>query len=213
MKKKIASLALAILLLASIPLSAFATSAFNTSVFDGATDITAQSDEMAGTFTAYPTSLVGVKSKISTGISSYVSVFPMVSSSDNFDMYNISMTYYAKDWAFINKIVIKIGDTRYILSNFYTSRDVRKDATIREYCSFSITNQLLPMMQDLIDHRDEEIKVRLDGSKGNIDFVLTDDIKNAMINLYNLYVIGGGLSKDSIDSVSSADSTILEVKQ
>lgn len=212
MKNKVFSFILSICLIVLISIPAFATSAFNTSVFDGATDITAQSDEMAGTFTAYPTSLVGAKSNISTSVNSYVSVFPIVSSSDNFDMYTISMTYYAKDWAFINKIIIKIGDNRYNLSDFYISRDVKKNATIQEYCSFSVTNQLLPMMQDLIDHRDEEIKVRLDGSKGNIDFVLTDDIKNAMINLYNLYVAGGGLNKENLDYISIADPTVLEIK-
>mgnify|MGYP004488874339 CR=1 FL=1 len=212
MKKKLLSLVLAILLVTSLSLSALATSSFNKSVFDGAADISTKSDDMSGSFSAYSTSLIGAKSNISTSVSSYVSVFPIVSSSDNFDMYTISMTYYAKDWAFINKIIIKIGDNRYNLSDFYISRDVKKNATIQEYCSFSVTNQLLPMMQDLIDHRDEEIKVRLDGSKGNIDFVLTDDIKNAMINLYNLYVAGGGLNKENLDYISIADPTVLEIK-
>ena len=67
------------------------------------------------------------------------------------------------------------------------------------------------MMTELIEHRDEEIRIRLQGTNRNVDFVLTDDMKNSIINLYNLYVAGGGTNAASmqiIDKVTKIDVTV-----
>ena len=46
-------------------------------------------------------------------------------------------------------------------------------------------------MADLIEHREEEIKVRLVGKYTNQDFVLSKSVKDKIINLYNLYAAAG----------------------
>ena len=64
------------------------------------------------------------------------------------------------------------------------------------------------MMADLIAHRDEEIRVRLQGDLRDIDFVLTDDVKNGIINIYNLYVAGGGTSVNVNEYLSHVTANI-----
>ena len=64
------------------------------------------------------------------------------------------------------------------------------------------------MMADLIAHRDEEIKVRLQGEGRSVDFTLTDDVKNGIINIYNLFAAGGGTSKASLKTIDLGSSKL-----
>lgn len=60
-------------------------------------------------------------------------------------------------------------------------------------------------MEDLINHRDEEIKVRLSGKNSYVDFVLPDVMKDNFIHMYNLYASGGGTEKNNLKTVKVAD--------
>lgn len=211
MKKKIFAVALAVVLCATMSLSAFATTRFNKAVFDTADDITVESDDMSGITSVKSTSLAKGKGAIYVDWYTTITVMPNISLSDEIDGYLLGLYYVGEDWAFINNIIVKIGDHRYTISDFDVSRKVRSGGSVQEYICLFANNETIPMIQDLIEHRDEEIKVRFSGSRKNIDFVLTDDIKNGMINLYNLYVAGGGTNKENIDLITELDTTTVKV--
>ena len=60
-------------------------------------------------------------------------------------------------------------------------------------------------MQDLIEHRDEKIKVRLRGDADYVDFFLPDNVKDGMINVYNLYSMAGGTDPDNMKHVTATE--------
>ena len=71
-------------------------------------------------------------------------------------------------------------------------------------------DQTAGMMKDLADHRDDEISVRLTGSAKSIDFVLTDTVKNTLLDMYDLYVAGGGTRSGNMYQISEFDPVHVE---
>lgn len=210
MKRIVTSIA-SIAMVAAISMSAFATPAFNTAVFNDGQDITVSSDSMTGQTTVATTSLLGTKGTVSVGWKESVDVFGAVSISDDFDIHSIVMQYYADDWAFINEVIVKIGDTRYNFTNLNASRKVYSNATIRESVQIVAKSSTIPFMQDLIVNRDKEVRVRLCGKNKDIEFVMTDDMKNSLINLYNLFVAGGGTQSANIKVIDTVDDVQVRV--
>ena len=212
MKKRILSLALALIIVMSASVGAYAANGFNKSVFDTAADVSVKRDDMTGSLVAVSESLLGLDGTVvpQTG-GGYVNLNMGVGISDSMNLSMLIFKYYADDWAFINSVIIKIGNKRYTFDNLSIDRDVFKDSTIRESFSIEITSKSMPMMADLIAHRNEEIKVRLQGRNRDIDFTLTDEMKNGIINIWNLYSAGGGTSSASMkmaDIGSDIDVTI-----
>lgn len=42
-------------------------------------------------------------------------------------------------------------------------------------------------------------------TKKNVEFVMTDDMKNSVINLYNLFVAGGGTKEKNMSLIERGD--------
>lgn len=215
MKKRLVSLITISLLIVSLSLSTFAANGFNKAVFDNAADVTVTRDDMDGTLMAMTTSLIGEKGIIAPeGQDELIQVYAGVGITDSVNLLSIIFKDYSHDVANINGIIIKIGNKRYSFSGLNVSRDTLKGSGtyyIGESTTIELTSKSIPMMTELIEHRDEEIRVRLQGTNRNVDFVLTDDIKNSIINLYNLYVAGGGTNAASmqiIDRVTKIDVTV-----
>ena len=206
MKKFITSL-IVMVIAVSFSLSAFATTGFNKAVFNDGKDITVKSDSMTGETTVYTTSLLQGNGTISTGWNEKVVVYGAASIVDEFDINTLIMSYYADDWAFIDEVIVKVGNTRYTFTDFDPSRKILSDGSIRESVDITVKSATIPFMQDLIKNRDKEVRVRLCGSRKNIEFVLTDDIKNSWINLYNLFVAGGGTAKSNMNVIDIVDDT------
>ena len=108
-------------------------------------------------------------------------------------------------------MIIKIGDKRYTFSDLDVSRDVRSSGSIQESFVVFMNSDVNAMMQDLIAHRDEEIKIRLSGSRGSVDFVLSKNIKDAMIHLYNVFAAGGGINQTNMKILDAATSFTVDV--
>lgn len=215
MKKRLVSLITISLLTVSLSLSTFAANGFNKAIFDNAADVTVTRDDMDGTLMAMTTSLIGEKGIIAPeGQDELIQVYAGVGITDSVNLLSIVFKDYSHDVANINGIIIKIGNKRYSFSGLNVSRDTLKGSGtyyIGESTTIELTSESIPMMTELIEHRDEEIRVRLQGTNRNVDFVLTDDIKNSIINLYNLYVAGGGTNTASmqiIDRVTKIDVTV-----
>lgn len=206
MKKRLVSFALAALLLVTVPLSAFATSKFNTSVLDGRDDIIVESDDMTGqvtvrsAFDCNDPLLIPVPSS-----DAVITVRPAIFLSDSTDLFYLGFDYLGFDWAGLNGIIIKIGDNRYSFSDCYTFHSV-DDGYASESISFYMKRETLDFMKDLADHQDEEISVRLTGSHKKIDFVLTDSAKDILLNMYDLYIAGGGTRESNTYKITDFDS-------
>lgn len=214
MKKRLLSIAAALMLIVSVSLAAYAADGFNKAVFDNAPDVFAVKDDMTGSLTVASESLLGEKGiAIPESGGGYVVVYSGVSISDTMNGNSILFKYYADDWAFIDSIIVKIGNRRYKFDGIPVDRDVLRDASIEEVAFIDLTTNVIPFMTYLIEHRDETVKVRLQGSDRDIDFILTDDMKNGIINIYNLYVAGGGTSKASMKKIDLARNITVTIGQ
>lgn len=203
MKKKILALALAVLLAMTVSVSAFATTGFNKAVFEGKDDIEIEYDDMTGKTKISVPSLFSLWGDGYLSLSNgYGYIYPRILSDSNADLFCIAIEYISSDWAFIDKEIVKIGDTRYTFDNVSIGRQVLNSGKITEYLLIYIDKNSAAFMTDLIEHREEEIKVRLVGKYTNQDFVLSKSVKDKIINLYNLYAAAGGTNETNLDYVA-----------
>ena len=199
LKKKVVSLALAAAMMISVSAPALATSAFNMSVFDGRQDVSISSDDMSGQTSVF---LSG---------DSYSSAIPfddgslLIVDSSLFLYFNC----FEPSLAGMESIIIKIGDNRYNFSNCYTSQSRVNDNTVMETIAIMMKRETVGFMNDLKDHKDEEIRVRINGTYETLDFSLTDEMKNEILTLYDLYAQGGGTRDSNLRSVTLIDPTIV----
>lgn len=205
LKKRIVSLALAAMLLVTAPVSAFATTKFNQSVFNGREDIELVSDDMEGSTIAllayqYDGSMTSIVDS-----TSFITVKPGLFLNDAYDSYILSFDYLGPNFAGMNSIIVKIGDNRYSFTNCYTSRSVTGEGLVSESISFFAKKETLDFMKDLADHQEEEIKVRINGSARTFDFAFSDSEKDGILNMYDLYISGGGTRETNMYKLSEDD--------
>lgn len=207
--KKLISLILSAALVFSLSMPAFATKKFDTSVFDGRDDFTISGDEMAGTLAVIPVT-EHFKGSIVLFDRAFVITSPFIYLNDDNDLYLFHFDCYGLDFSGLNSIIIKIGDDRYTFSDCYISTSVTTDNFIHESIGFFLKRETVGFMKDFVEHRDEEIKVRLVGAYQNQDFSLTDDMKNQLLTLYDLYTSGGGTRDQNLLSITNTDRVVVE---
>lgn len=215
LKKKLVAFVLAATMIVFFCVSVFATTKFDTSVFTGRDDISITYDDMTAITKVYSqVQLSGSgQTNISFGNRGIIMVIPYIgvidTSYDSLDVFTLQFDYFGYDWVDLDEIYIKIGNNRYCFSNCYTSHSTEFEGLAHEIISFNLKNEAMPFIQDFIKHSDEEIKVRINGDGDSFDFVLTEDMKNSIILLYNLFVKGGGTRKSNLDNVSQGDQAII----
>ena len=188
MKKRLVSLALAALLLVAVPLSAFATSKFNTSVLSGRENVSiSYFDEMTGNVTA---SLTGdaYNSSVTFDNGALLTVDPTICLNDSFDYYRFNFNCLETAPIGMTSIIIKIGDNRYNFTNCATSLVPLGDNAYWENIYFVLKRETVGFMNDFVKHRDEEIKVRINGT-------------------YTLYDDGRGTRDANLRDITYTDST------
>ena len=221
MKKRIVSLAVAVLLSVAMAMSAFATSEFKVSAFQDVDDYQIDIDDMTGEISISIKSLLNESEFV--GTDDYLLAFyPMVTTNNDFDMFLFAVMYLGYQSENINQVIVKIGDNRYFFSDveldmdglpeWYTSM-IDSYGVVMELPVFIIDNRTIPFMQDLIQHRDEEIKVRLVGANREMEFVLTQAMKDGIIGLYDRYVIAGGTRQENMDKITQGNIVDVEVRQ
>lgn len=210
MKKRFISMVLAVLFLVSVPLSALATSGFNQRVFDGHDNIVVDFDDMEGLTSVIPNRQYYASNFIILPDSSMVFPRSNIVLGDSFDFYTLTFNYYGRDPVGMNEIIFKIGDNRYSFSNCYTSRSVSDSGLTFESISFCAKKQTKDFMQDFANHRDDEIRVRISGSVQTLDFVLSDESKSCILDLYGLYVSGGGTRESNMFKITETDTVHVE---
>lgn len=208
MKKRISALAIVWILIVSISLASYASPRLNMNVFENAEDITVKYDDMSKATTISSTSLLKGEGDIRLDYDyDYVSIYPRIIAITSADEYTWNIDYFAKNWMFIEKVSIKVGEHVYTFTDFTTSRKVYSDGTIQEHLAFAITNDSTSFMQDLIEHRNEKIKVRLSSDSERVDFFLPDNVKDGMINVYNLYSMAGGMNYENMKLITAVEDT------
>lgn len=210
MKKKLVSLVLAVAVVFSMCVPAFATTGFNQSVFEKDRDnVVIDTDDMDGTTFVRSFSFIIGDTSLSLGNSSFVMTDPAIFITDSFDLFSLRFVYLGTDLLGANGVTIKIGDNRYSFSNCTTSHSITDDGRFQETILFCMKNETKKFMSDLKDHRNDEIKVRLSGSQKNLDFILTDGMKNSLLDLYDLYVAGGGTRDKNMHNITLSDSVVV----
>ena len=221
MKKRIVSLAVAVLLSVAMAMSAFATSEFKVSAFQDVDDYQIDIDDMTGEISISIKSLLNESEFV--GTDDYLLAFyPMVTTNNDFDMFLFAVMYLGYQSENINQVIVKIGDNRYFFSDveldidglpeWYTSM-IDSYGVVMELPVFIIDNRTIPFMQDLIQHRDEEIKVRLVGANREMEFVLTQAMKDGIIGLYDRFVMAGGTRQENMDLITQGNTVDVEVRK
>lgn len=213
MKKRIVSLALAAAIMISASVPALATGNFDKSVFNGRDDVNVSYDDMTAITKVYSQAQISgsTQSSINFGERGIIMVLPYIgimdTSYDSLDVFTLQFDFFGHNWINLNEIIIKVGDNRYDFLNCYTSQSTDFNGLAHEVINFNLKNEVLPFIQDFVKHPDAEIKVRLCGDNDSFDFVLTDDMKNDVILLYNIFVKGNGTRKSNMDNISQIDQT------
>ena len=213
MRKKVLALVTALMLIMSISTAAYAATGFNKAVFNNAADVAVKADDMTGDAIFATTSLLGADGEISIGDGEMVAVYGGISTNSSFDLFRVVIQYYADDWAYIDGFIVKIGNKSYVFSDIESNGEVASDGTIRESTGITVDSSTVPLMRELIEHRNEEIKVRLCGDEKNIEFTLTDAMKNSIINLYNLFVAAGGTRSSNMKYLDAVREGKMEVRK
>ncbi len=209
LKKKLVALALAASMMISVSAPALATSKFNMGVFEGRQDAFILSDEMTG-------EAIVLLEDDSTARTIYfddgsrIVVTPGLMLNDSYDYYVLTFGYFGANLAGIDNIIIKIGDNRYSFSNCPVSRSKLGDDLIYEEMPIRMKRETVSFMNDLSDHREEEIKVRVNGVYQTFDFTLPDAAKDRILCLYDLYSQGGGTRDSNLRSITDTDQVIVE---
>lgn len=213
MKKRLLSIATTLILIISVSTAAYAANGFNKAVFNNAADVTAKVDDMTGDAIFATTSLLGADGEISVGDGEMVAVYGAISANSSFDLFRVVIQYYADDWAYIDGLIVKIGNKSYVFSDVESNGEVASDGTIRESTGITVDSSTVPLMRELIEHRNEEVKVRLCGDEKNIEFTLTDAMKDSIINLYNLFVAAGGTRSSNMKYLDAVREGKMEVRK
>lgn len=175
----------------------------NMSVFEGVSGINVVSDPMEGM------TFVDVKDKTSlTQIIDYddiefVNLYPSILlTSEGKLVFRIFGDYVAESWAFVDTIIIKVNNTT------YTYNDVELDTTILDTSRVSILEETCiivnwesrELLEAIKQHRYEPIMVRFSGSKKDIDFTLSDEVKDKIVLFYDLFTAAGGVTQSNMSN-------------
>lgn len=214
-------MAVAVLLSVAMAMSAFATSEFKVSAFQDVDDYQIDIDDMTGEISISIKSLLNESEFVETD-DYLLAFYPMVTTNNDFDMFLFAVMYLGYQSENINQVIVKIGDNRYFFSDveldidglpeWYTSM-IDSYGVVMELPVFIIDNRTIPFMQDLIQHRDEEIKVRLVGANREMEFVLTQAMKDGIIGLYDRFVMAGGTRQENMDLITQGNTVDVEVRK
>lgn len=112
-------------------------------------------------------------------------------------------SFWGEKWAFIDSIIIKTGDHRYTFSELLSEQNMVEHGEINEELAIVMDSTTEVFVKDFLENADGEIKVRRDGDKYNVDFVMTKTMKDAFKVFFEKYIAAGGYESSNIDFVTS----------
>ena len=127
---------------------------------------------------------------------------------DVYDFYYLDFNRTGSFASGFNSVIVKIGDNRYNFSNGQTDSTVSEGIVLESF-SLPMKKELVPFMNDLAEHINDEIKVRFVGIYKDYDFALTYDMKLKILVMYDLYVAGNGTRNKNLQDITDLDGTIV----
>lgn len=202
MKKMLRTIAAVLSIMLCLSLPAYAAEGFDASVFANREEVVFTWDEITGDSSAYIEPTVDAESEDGW----VVMLTPVVTSKDTLDLYTLGFGYVGKSWPYFDKIYIKIGDVSYIFPVWIDQKETIPDGLVMETTIIPIAQSSAVFMQDLIAHQSEEnvIKIRLSGQNQTIDFDLSQQTKDSIIHMYNLFSAAGGTRSSNLRLIDSA---------
>lgn len=213
MKKRIISLFMVFAVVSTCILPALAAPGFDKSVFRNAEDILASEDEMGGSGAYSIDSLFNANNSYYFQTDddtnrAVIYVRPMVTYTDRKEQYLFIIDIYARENFYTNQVTIKVGNRRYVFTNPYTDFETYENICEETTLISMDADTLKSLMNDIIEHRDEEIKVRISGDDYNADITMADFTKDGVIHLYNLFVQAGGLRQENAAKLATKQTTV-----
>lgn len=201
MKKRIISLLITFAMVSTCVLPAIAASGFDREVMRNGADICIEADEMEG----YEGYIVeSLKKEKYTSNSALIQCFPMVVSQQDADFYDICIKIYTLNRFPVDEVIFKVGNHRYVFSQIkgFDCGDKKTEDVYNHTLIFMLDSYSLTLIDDIVKNQNQDVKVRIKGNDQNLDFTLSNEMKDAIINLYNLYAQAGGLRESNINVIS-----------
>ena len=112
--------------------------------------------------------------------------------------------FYGENWAFIDRMIIKVGDNRYTIGDIDIDREVVEHADVHEALGVVFSEEHLPFLTDFAEHcEDGPVKIRLCGDKYNVDFTMTDSMVKWLKQFITLCEEAGALNETYMNQIVS----------
>lgn len=215
MKKKILILILTLIIFSGISLSCFATnnSSFDSSVFDGQDDIEVNYTKK-GTEVCVP-SLYEKLGIPSSDYKEFFSVYPEVFISDSSSTFDLKIRYdRLSGWLNMDGASIKINDLTYKIKSKVGEKERYKNGVYVESCYLYLTLDTIDFFEALSKNKDEPVFVTINCAE-EPSFELSQNYKDSIVKLYNLYCEAGGTNPSNMLSITNLhqklDTTSMEI--
>lgn len=192
MKKSLSFLSLTIVILLLVPAYSVSASTFDISIFQKSWNYIVDFDDMtdAGTIKTKKELISRATLDNDTGYMSHSMDIMLFEGMP--PVIRMALVYNSRDWAFVDKVIIKPKDTRYTFTPT-GKRDV-DGGYISEGLVMVITDQSIGMLKDIVENEVDSVKFRLEGDR-KIDGQLYFDIET-LSTFYDDYVKSGALEQD-----------------
>lgn len=193
--KKLASIILPVIFIACVSLTAMATGNIDMSVFNDTKNFKVETDSIEGS--TFVDVANAYSFRVNTGSFSETLFFrpSLVRTAQGNLYFRLVGEYTATDWAFLDTLVLRINNTTYTFSDVDSKRDVLNNGNYYEGLVAVLSDNSIKCLEAIKQHRYEPIKARFRGSEKNVDFELPQKIKDALVELYDLYCAAGGLNQ------------------
>ena len=104
-------------------------------------------------------------------------------------------------WPNILNLVIKVGQRSYVFSECKMTNGA---GSTQEAFMIVLNEDVIPFMNDLMEHQDEEIDVRITAERGDMEFSLSDKQKKDIIGLYELFDLAGGTNEAYMEKATES---------
>lgn len=165
---------------------------FDISVFEDSENYTIEFDDMNDTGEITPVESVVCASVTEDEEGLFIGLFDIKITEDYPPVLRINFMYMGEDWIFVDKVIIKPGDTRY---TFEVNRDTDvSGGKVIETFTVVLTDESIQMLQDIVDNR-FNVRCRLDGER-DVDFNLVFSSLEGLKMLLDDYRASGALNND-----------------
>ena len=190
----------ALILIMCVSLTTIAAGNIDMSVFDSTKTFRVKTDDLEGTATVSITNIYDFRVDTER-FGDRLYLYPSLMRTSNGMLYfRLVGEYVASDWAFIDDLVIKINNVTYTFTDVSAQRNILSGGDIAEAAVviFSSSDSM-KFLEALRQHRYEPIKGRFKGSDKDIDFEIPQEVKDAIVEAYDLYCAAGGLNQTLLD--------------